>query len=286
MLSMLEILSAGAAVALMGGVLSVFVVTKRLAFVGQGVSHAAFGGFGLAVFMGLSAGTLGFYGVVLASCVVAAWGIAGIGASKKVDDDSAIGIVLVAAMSVGALLVYVRSRQPNPGIIPSWEEFLFGSVLFVSGAEAVGAWVVCAAVCGVVWWVRRRALLWAMDEEGARAIGVRTGLVRALMLTLLAVAIVVSMRLVGVVLATALLILPGAIALRVSERLRVVVVVSIVSALVGTVGGLWMSLERDLLPGPSVVVVLVGMLLVAAGLRGVWPERSLDVSVDEGVQSG
>ena len=274
---MLEILGAGAAVALMGGVLSVFVVTKRLAFVGQGVSHAAFGGFGLAVFLGLSAGTLGFYGVVLASCVVAALGIAGIGSGRfgaRVDDDSAIGIVLVTAMSIGSLLVYVRSRQPDPGIIPSWEEFLFGSVLFVSGSEVLMAWGVCAVVCGVVWMMRRRALLWAMDEEGARALGVRTGLVRAVVLTLLAVAIVVSMRLVGVVLATALLILPGAIALRASERLRVVVVVSIASAVMGTVGGLWLSLERDFLPGPSVVLVLVGMLAAIAGLRGVWPERT------------
>lgn len=245
---------AGFAIAALCAALSVFVVVKRMAFIGQGVSHAAFGGVGLAAALGLGAGAT--FGATAAFCVASALGIAHLSRKKETRADTVIGVFLVASMALGALLLAVRARNPGAGPPPSWEALLFGSILTVSRVDAALACVVCAVVLGVAWCTRRRLLFWAFDESGAEGAGVRTGLVRALVLTMLAVAIVTAMKLAGVILATALLVLPGAVALRLSGRLAGVFALSGAAAGLGMALGLLASFELDLPPGPCVVGVL------------------------------
>ncbi|MBX3351868.1 MAG: metal ABC transporter permease [Phycisphaeraceae bacterium] len=260
---------AGLAIAGLCAALSVFVVIKRMAFIGQGVSHAAFGGVGLAAFLGLGAAAT--FGATAAFCVASAIGVAYLSRNRETRADTIIGIFLVASMALGAMLLALRARNPGAGAPPSWEGLLFGSIITVSRADAAIACAVAAASLGVVWCTRRRLLFWAFDETGAQSAGVRTGAVRVLMLTLLAVAIVTAMKLAGVILATALLVLPGAIALRLSRRLGAVFVVSGVAAVLGVALGLVLSFELDLPPGASIVGVLTLLYAAswAAGVRGV-----------------
>lgn len=257
---------AGLAIAVLCAALSVFVVIKRMAFIGQGVSHAAFGGVGLAAFLGLGAAST--FGVTAGFCVASAIGVAYLSRSRETRADTIIGIFLVASMALGAMLLALRARNPDAGAPPSWEGLLFGSIITVSRADAALACVVAAASLGVVWCTRRRLLFWAFDEQGAESAGVRTGAVRVLMLALLAVAIVTAMKLAGVILATALLVLPGAIALRLSRRLGVVFALSGAAAVLGVALGLVVSFELDLPPGASIVGVLT-LLFGAAWVAGV-----------------
>lgn len=281
-------LVAGLAIALVCGVLSVPVVLKRLAFVGQGVSHAAFGGVGLAFILGISgiaapdatpaqalAQELGLFGIVLGFCVLAALGIARLTRSGQTRPDTAIGIVLVGAMAIGFLLIQVdsqlaeaaRQRGADAGVRPpSVEAVLFGSFLAVGWADAVLAWGVALGALGVTALTRRPMLFWAFDEPAALAFGVPVERVRTILLVLLSLTIVTTMRLAGVVLATALLVLPGAIALRLSLRLVPVVAWSIAMAIVGVLVGLIASFELDLQPGPCIVGVLVALFTAAIGL--------------------
>lgn len=261
------------AVAVPAAVLSVVVVLKRLAFIGQGVSHAAFGGVGLAAVLGLAggsaAGELGMLGVVAAFCVAAALGIAWLSDRRGVQTDTAIGIVLAVAMAAGFLLhrqagqIAVRAGGPRP---PALESVLFGSVLWVGWADAVVAGVVAAVVLGVLWWRRRSLLFWAFDGGASEAFGVRAGAAKRTLLVLLAVTVVLVMKLAGVVLATALLVLPGAIALRLSDRLRAVGVLAIAGALLGVLAGLVLSFELDWPAGPSIVVALAALYGVARAI--------------------
>ncbi len=269
-------LVAGLAVVTMCAVLSVLVVVKRLGFVGQGVSHSAFGGVGVAsivaVYFPASLGVGVFealqFGIIVAFCIGAALGMAGVSRGRRVTEDTAIGLFLVGSMALGAILLQtsgtLAARAGRPPTAQSWESILFGSILLVSEQETIAAWIIAAAVIGTAWWVRRPLLFWAFDEESAPAFGVRTEAMRTVLMVLLAIAIVVAMRLTGVILATALLVLPGAIALRVCRRLWPTVAASVGAGIIGLVGGLVLSLWRDWPTGPCVVAVLTGLFFIAA----------------------
>ena len=270
-----EAIGAALAIALLCGALSALVVLRRLAFIGQGVSHAAFGAAGLAAALGLAgagAGAPAYYLVVGGFCVATALGIARVGrrrgAERGLPEDTVIGLFLVGSMAAGALLLRWAATNAPPGQpLPGVEAWLFGSILSVGRSDALVAWGVTLCVLAALWWWRRAILFWAFDEEGAAAFGVETDRVRALVLVLLAVAIVVSMRLAGVLLATALLVLPGATALRLGDRLGVVLALSVGAALAGMLGGLGLAFAADWPPGPSVVVAQIA-LFAAATLAG------------------
>lgn len=266
----LPALVAAAAIALICGSLSVFVVLRRLAFIGHGVSHAAFGGVGLAAVLGLTAAgptsTAGYLAVVGGFCIAAAVIIALVSARSRLREDTVIGVALVGSMALGALLLQLHVRRGGSGAGASLEASLFGSILSVGPADAAAAWVVALLIGAAVFLYRRPLIFWAFDEPAAEACGVNPLRTRLILMVLLGVAIVAAMKLAGVLLATALLVMPGAIALRLSSRLAAVFTLSMAAGLVGVIGGLVLSLEADWPPGPSVVVVLVGLMLAAAGI--------------------
>ncbi len=265
---------AGLAIALQGALLSVPVVLRRLAFIGQGVSHAAFGGVGLATILGLMSPLAGageqFLAITLigAFCIGTALGIAYLSDRTGAREDTIIGIFLVGSMALGALLLHLHRRGGGGSAAPPAEEILFGSILAVRSADAWAGVTIALLIGAVLWWFRRGMLFWAFDEQAAEAFGVPTGPLRVLLLALLGVSIVASMKLAGVVLATALLVLPAATALRLSKRLWTVFALSAFVSLGGMVGGLVLSFEADWPPGPAVVAVLVGMFGVAWVLGG------------------
>lgn len=259
---------AGTAIALLCGVLSVFVVLRRLAFIGHGISHAAFGGVGIAAVLGLTgagsaSSAAGYMAVVGAFCIGAALVIAVVSARTRLREDTVIGVALVASMALGALLLHHHAQSGGGSGGASLEASLFGSILSVGPADAAAAWIIAIAI-GIVLFIARRPLVfWAFDEEAAQAFGVETMGVRLLLMALLGAAVVIAMKLAGAVLATALLILPGAAALRLSNKLASVLILAAAAGVIGVLGGLILSFELDWPPGPSVVVVLVGLMVIA-----------------------
>lgn len=267
----LPAVAAGAAIALICGVLGVFVVLRRLAFIGHGVSHAAFGGVGVAAVLGFTApgatGTLGYLLIVGGFCLAAALAIGLVSARTKLSEDTAIGVTLVASIALGALLLHLHARRGGPAAGATLEASLFGSVLSVAPSDALAAWVIALAIGAMLALARRGLVFWAFDEPAAEAFGVATLRARLILLALLAVAVVAAMKLAGVLLATALLVLPAAAALRLSERLGVVFALSAGIGVLGVLGGLVVSFETDGPPGPCIALVLVA-LLVLAGVAG------------------
>lgn len=291
---MWPVVVAGVGVSLLGAMLSVPVVLKRLAFIGQGVSHAAFGGAGVALVLGLTGGTaavsLAYLGVVGMFCVLTALGVAwaasrpeggpsgGAGDARgqgeqATGEDTLIGVFLVASMALGALLTHWhRQRLDASGgpraTGPSAEQILFGSILDVGWADAAIAWGVLGVTAITLTHTRRAMVFWLFDEPAASAFGVPVRPLRYLLLALLGVATVTAMKLAGAVLATALLVVPGAVALRLTRRLHVALALACVSGLVGMLGGLVLSFELDWPPGACVVTVLAGQFLAAWMLGG------------------
>jgi zinc transport system permease protein len=278
-------LAAGLAVALACAVLSVFVVHRRMAFIGEGISHAAFGGVGVALLLEALLPPLRHplirQAVVAVFCVATAILMGRIGRQRQVGADSAIGIALVVAMACGVLLIDLRvewvraltargaAAPAGTGYTPSFHDILFGNILSITRAETLLAGAVSAAVLLWIFLVRRGLVFCAVDEEAAVTFGLPVGFLHYGLLTALALTIVVAMRLLGVILVSALLILPGTIANFWSRRVTRVLWVSMLAGAAGIVLGLAAAMElRVLSTGPVIVVVLALLLGASWILRG------------------
>jgi len=276
----LPALLAGLGIALIGAPLSVFVVLKRLAFIGQGVSHAAFGGVGVALVLGFAGSSVTDSVmqsiIILSFSIGAALVIAALGRSNKGRIDTAIGIVLSASMALGFILFNIaESRHDHDDhghahgahadehhVI---EEILFGNILDANWNMVWATLVAGALILTALWWFRHKLVFWSFDEPVCAAYGVREYRTGNLLLILLALAVVMSMQVVGVILAAAILVLPGAAALHLSSRLRVVMIWSLAIALGGTVIGFVIGDASHWPIGPSIVLVQSCAYLGALG---------------------
>ncbi len=263
-----------AAMGVVCSLLSVLVVLKRMAFIGQGVSHAGFGGHSLALFFGLEAGSGPWQGwaqqaVVVAFCVGTGLGIGRLVRSRRVEADTAIGVLLVAGVASGVLLqqlrlalreaAWYRQLFDAPLYAPPWEKMLFGSMLTV-GPE--GMWTAvgfAAAVIGCCVLMYKELVYFAFDETASRVSGVPTRFMHDLVMVMVALVVVVGMKLVGFVLVSALLVIPGAAAMQLSRRLGVVLAWSLAIGTGGTLGGMVMVTVwgGGVTPGAGIVAVLV-----------------------------
>ncbi len=273
----------GLAIAVVCSLLSVLVVFKRMAFIGQGISHAGFGGVGLAILVGVVA-TRAQDLLVLAFCVGTGVMIGVLSRRRQLETDTAIGIMLAGAMALGVLLADVSVMLQEHawyrrifGLAearPSFETLLFGSLTNVSAADMYTAIALAAAVVLVMALLAKEMIFFAFDETAARVSGVPTGMIYYLLLVLLSVAIVMSIRLVGIVLVSALLVIPGATAALLSQRLGQVIAASLAVGLIGTLGGLVLSLEvGHLSSGPCIVLVLCGIFAAVFAFRAALNRR-------------
>lgn len=264
---------AAVAVGVVCSLLSVVVVLKRMAFVGQGISHAGFGGIGTALLLGITAETWGGYAqplFILVFCLIVACVIAALSRRKRVETDTAIGILLVAAMAWGVFMDNLRMQWHAAPTPASYHALLFGSILNVGSAGMWQAVVVAAVVVLICALLFKEIVFYTFDENASRVFGVRTGAIHYLLLALLSATIVVTIKLAGFVLVSALLVIPAATALQLSRRLGTVLMVSVIVGLVGTVGGLVLSFEMgDFSTGACMVAVLCALFAAAYAVRSV-----------------
>jgi len=275
---------AGIALATVCSLLSVVVVTKRMAFIGEGIAHAGFGGLGTAVFLGLTGGGLAAGGtwktdvIVLVFCLATAMAIGVLTRRRHVEPDSAIGIMLVAAMAWGVLMIdlhrnlqsqewYVRLFGSQPRAFNT-ESLLFGSLTNVGFYDAVLSVGVAIGIVSILAALFKEILFYAFDETVSQVFGVPARGIHYLMLALLSVAIVLTVRLAGIVLVSALLVMPGATAGLLSRHLGRVLALSWLIGLVGVVGGLLLSLAvGNLSTGPCIVAVHCALFATALAAR-------------------
>lgn len=238
-------------------VLSFFVVLKRMSFVGVGLSHAALGGVALGVVMGVPP--------LLAAAVfttMVAWVIGWMRGRSEVSEDTAIGVFFPTAMAMGVVLISL-----SPEYRQDLMAYLFGNILSVQRAEVLPLAALSAVSLGLVGWWFKELLFLGVDEEAAQAVGVPARALRFLLLTVLAVTIVASVRLVGIVLVSAFLVIPAATGQAVARSLGQMLAVAVASAVASVVLGLWLSWLWDL-PSGAAIVLVSAVLFFAALLVG------------------
>lgn len=247
-------LVAGVSAAVLCGTLSFFVVLRRLAFAGSGVAHAAFGGVAVATLAGLPPGP----GALVAALIVAV-ATARASEASGVSEDAAIGVATVAVMAVGVVaLGFVKTNVDLFGL-------MFGNILTVSPADLAILVGTALAVLAVFAAWFRPLLLASVDEDGARAAGVDVRTMRLLLLVLIAVTVVVALKVVGILLVAALLVLPGATARTLFDRWPGLLLGSVAAALVMVLGGLLLSVALNVASGAA-IILLGTVLFIAAFL--------------------
>ena len=234
------------------GLVGVYVTLRNMSYIGHGLSHAIFGG--------AAASTVASVNLYVGAGL---WGLASalligrVTRRRVIGADAAIGVITTASFALGLVLLNVYG---SPG--RSLEAALFGSVLGVSVTDVAVVVAVLVLATAVVFLGYRVLLFTTFDPEVAEASGVRTARVDALLMAVLAVAILASMKVLGVVLVAAALVIPAVVARMLTDSFaRMLWLSSGIGAASGFVG---MNLSYHLDASPGGTIVLVGALAFAA----------------------
>ena len=241
----------GVLISLCSALFGVVLVLKRFSFIGDGLSHVAFGALAIATVLELTDNML----IVLPVTVVCAILLLGMGRNAKVKGDAAIAMLSAGALAIGYLIMSLFSSSGNvAGDVCST---LFGSfaIITLSRAEVILCVVMSVVVIALFVLLYNRIFAVTFDEAFASASGVRTSLYNLLIAVITAVIIVLAMNLVGSLLISALVIFPALSAMRVARTFKgVVITAAIVSTLCALIGIL-VAILASTPVGPTVVAV-------------------------------
>ncbi|HKI59100.1 MAG TPA: metal ABC transporter permease [Trueperaceae bacterium] len=268
--------AAGLLIAVMAGLLGVFVVQRRLSFLGAGLAHAAFGGMGLGAFViastGLLASGVGLLRhplwIAVPFSLLAGLGIAWVRENTALSSDTAIGVFFAVSVALGVLFFSIIPPDVNLGL--SLMDLLFGSILSVTRPDL---WVILAVAVVAVAFLTASwgALAYAtFDDELARSDGVPSRLLEVSLFACAAVVIAVSSVVVGIILMAAYLVIPAASARLLARSLLQMTVLSVVLAVLSTLLGLALSYLIDVPSGSTIVLTQAAMFVLAAALSRRW----------------
>jgi len=250
-------LVAGLIVGILCSVLSIFVVLRRMAFIGQGIAHAAFGGIALALLLDLD-----LYITTTIFCVIIAILIGITSRKGKLSEDSSIGLFLTTSMALGVILLKLRKEYTSDIM-----GYLFGNILSVSRTDVIRLIVLGAIVLGFIIYYYRQLQFFTFDEEMAQVSGVPVKFLYYALLIILAVVIVISVQVVGIVLVSAFLIIPATVALLIGRHFLPVMIISIVVGVASTLSGLTVSYYAGMPSGAVIVVTMFAVFSVVWVIR-------------------
>ncbi len=231
------------------GIIGAYIVSRRIVFISGGITHASFGGIGLAFFLGFNP----LLGAVLFA-VVSALGIQFFTKVAEIREDSSIAIWWSLGMALGIIFVFL-----TPGYTPNLMSYLFGNILTVTVSELL--WMLTLNVVIIVFFSLffHKILYIAFDEEFARAAGLPVALFNYLIMILIALTVVLNIRVVGIILILSLLTIPQATANLFTKNFKRLLILSSVFAFIGTIAGLFISYFLNIPSGAAIIFTLVMM---------------------------
>lgn len=235
------------------GVVGTYVVCRRMVFLAGGITHASFGGLGIAFYAGANpiAGAMVF-------AVLSALGIEWAGSRGRIREDSAIGIIWSVGMAVGALFMSLRPGYTSGDL----SAYLFGSIVTVTRGDVMAlALLTLVILAGALLWLRPIMYV-AFDRDFARSRGIPTRVISYAMAALVAVTIVLSIRIMGIVLLISLLTIPVAVVNAFSRDYRTIAATAPAVAVAGNVAGLAASYHFEVPPGAAIIFTLTLTLIV------------------------
>jgi zinc transport system permease protein len=251
--------AAGILVSIVCGVIGTLVVVNRIVFLAGGIAHAAYGGIGLAFFMGWPyvAGTVGF-------SLMAAGVMSAVTLKAKHRTDAVVGVIWAVGMATGIILLDL-----TPGYNVDLMSYLFGSILAVSASDLWQMGCMGLIIVAVIMYYYNDFLAMSFDDEYARLRNIPVTFLYYLLLGMVAIAVVMIIRVVGLILVMALLTIPPFIAEKFTGSLRAMMVVSSILSCLFTITGLWISYIVDLTAGATIILVAAGGFLTAMIWKGI-----------------
>ena len=256
--------------ALVGGVcglLSCYMTLKGWALMGDAVSHAVMPGVVVAYALGLP--------FSLGAFVFGVGSVALIGFVKqksRIKEDTVIGLVFTGFFALG--LVLVSKIKSNIDLM----QILFGSPLGISRSDVNQTLIISFIVISILLIFRKDLMLYCFDAKHARSIGINTGILHYLLLTLLSLSAVVGLQTVGIILVVAMLITPGATAYLLTDRFDQMTLLAVISSSFSSILGVYISYWSDIETGGSIVLVQTLIFLIAflfAPRYGIFKNQSL-----------
>jgi manganese/iron transport system permease protein len=248
-LALVEVLVMG----VVAGFLGSFVVMRGLAFVGDAIAHAVFPGVVIAFLANVSL----FFGAA-AFGVLTALAISSLSLTRRIREDTAIGVVFAGAFALGVVLI-----STSPGYTRDLTSFLFGDVLAVSMTDIYLSLTIGGGALAIAFALRRVIVLSSFDREMALSMGLPVFWIETVLLLLITLAIVISLRAVGNILVLAMFVTPAATArLLVDDISRMMALSSLLGAAAGVVG-LYVSWHTDLAAGGMIVLTATSFFIAA-----------------------
>lgn len=244
-------LVAGIAIAIICSMMGVFLVLRRYSLFGDALSHMAFGG----ISVGMLAGVYPLW-TAFAVSVLGALGITKLRKSTKISGDAAIAVLLVSGFGMGVLLISISG-----GFKVDLFSFLFGSILLISAEDTFLIVGISAGIIAVLSALRKQLLHFTFDEEQAKVNGLNVDRLNYIFVILASVTVITSMRLVGVLLISALIVLPNITSIMFGRSFKKTVAISVSISVFSVVTGIILSYYLDLAPSGTIVMISVAILV-------------------------
>jgi zinc transport system permease protein len=248
-------LVAGMAVGACAPLIGAFLVQRRLSLMGDGLGHLAFAGVGLAVLVGTAPLWLAFIFAAVGALIVER-----IRVRSKESGDLALSLIFYSGLAAGSVLLGKAKAATNA------TSYLFGALLTVSRGEALAVLIVCALIICVLAIAGRSMFAVLLDEEASMVAGLPVRILNDVLMIMTAVTVVAGMRTVGILLVSALMVLPVGAAKAITNSFRQLLIVAATLGASAAVIGLVLAQAFDLLPGGTIVLVAAGLFIVATGL--------------------
>ncbi len=230
-----------------------YITTRRLVAISGGITHACFGGLGLGYFLGINPVAMAAV-FAIASSIGVEW----MSSRLRLREDSAIAVVWALGMAIGVMFVFI-----TPGYVPELNSFLFGNILTISTGDLWAFGIFTAALIAFFAWKYRQIVVCAFDRDFARASGLPVKFITYTMTVFVAVCIVLTIRLVGVMLLMSMLSLPMMTAEVFCRRYHTMMFASIAVSVLSSLAGIFIGANADI-PCSAFIVILMSATFFAA----------------------
>lgn len=255
---------AGILIAAVCSILGVFLVLRRMSLIGDGLAHITFGSVAVVLLIGVS--PLYITLAALPLVMISSLAILKLTRSKKIHGDAAIGIVSSIGIAVGIVLASLSG-----GYNVDLFSYLFGNILTVNPTELLLSFIIFVIVAGYVIFFYHDLFAVTFDEELAQSMGIKTKRVNIILFILTAIAAVLAMKVTGIMLVSAMLILPPLTALQLSVSFRMTIIASVIFSMLSVVCGIIFSFLLNIPSGGTIVIFNVFFLLIIFGIKKIIP---------------
>ena len=262
-------LAASLIIGVLCSVIGVYIVLRGMAFIGAGISHASFGGVALGYILGLNPLLSAMF-----FSVVTALAIGSVSRRSDIKEDTAIGIFFSATMAFGILCIGL-TKGYNVDLLG----YLFGSIIAVTNGDLILISITSLIVLPLIFLFFKELKFVSFDPEVAQIMGLPVKRIYYILLILTAMVIVASMKLVGIVLVSALIITPAAAAYQLCEDFKHMMILSVIFGVLSSVGGLILSYYLDTASGATIVMFSTLIFFLTAAFS---PKRKISLKLLKG----